>query len=241
MLKAIYKFEKDKLIHSSKMVVPFILLITYIGCSYTVAPLMILESFSVASLVVFALMVSVGIMYGDMNYEMIDQTIFVKLPKKEYFYFGKIMIMGEVSMVFALFSVFIPVIIHACSGFALFKRSIVFSDICSGIILFWLIGMSGSLVGLIANQRIIKQRKNAILLCTFLTIVAIVKEPINSKFIIAKFLTWLLPPVYDLSVFYCKDTYFKLSNTWIYFLWITVYIIIEIIAYTKIMLNKGFE
>jgi len=241
MLKAIYKFEKDKLIHSSKMVVPFILLITYISCSYTVAPLEILSSFGAASSVVFAIMVSIGVMYGDMNYQMIDQTIFAKLPKKEYFYLGKIMIMAEMSMVFALLSVFIPVVIHVCSGFALFKRSIVFSDICSGIMLFWFIGMSGSLVGLIANQRIIKQRKNAILLCTFLTIVAIVKEPINSKFTIAKFLTWLLPPVYNLNVFYCKDTYFQLSKTWIYFLWITVYIIIEIIVYIKIMLNKGFE
>ena len=240
MLKAIYKLEKDKLFHSSKIVVPILFLVTYTGCSYTVGPSQILSSFSAAASIVFALMVSIGVIYGNMNYNMIDQAIFVKLPKKEHFYFGKIILMAEMSMYFGLFSIFIPVIIHVCGGW-LFKRSAEFSDIFSGILLFWLIGMSGGLLGLIANQRIIKERKYAILLCTFLSIVAIVKEPINREFIVAKFFTWLLPPVYDLSFFYSKDTFFHFSSTWVYFIWMSIYIIIEIILYVKVMLKLGFE
>ena len=241
MLKAVYKFEKDKLFHSSKILVPILFLVTYTGCSYTVGPLEILSSFGAAASIVFALMVSIGVIYGNMNYNMIDQAIFVKLPKKEYFYFGKIIIMAEVSMVFALFSVFLPVAIHVFNGGGLFKRSVEFADIFSGILLFWLIGMSGGLLGIIANQKIIKERKYVILLCTFLSIVTIVKVPINKEFIIAKFFTWILPPVYDLSFFYSKDAYFQFSSTWIYFMWISIYIIIEIILYVKVMLKIGFE
>lgn len=240
MLKAAYKFEKDKLFHSSKIVVPILFLVTYTGCSYTIGPLEILGSFSAAASIVFALMVSIGVIYGNMNYNMIDQTIFVKLPKKEHFYFGKIILMAEMSMYFGLFSVFIPVIIHFCGGW-LFKRSIEFSDIFSGIFLLWLIGISGGLLGLLANQRIIREKKYAILLCTFLSIVTIVKEPINREFIVAKFFTWLLPPVYDLSFFYSKGAYFQFSSTWIYFLWMSIYITIEIILYVKVMLKIGFE
>ena len=89
MLKAVFLFEKDKLMRSAKMLVPFLLLIAYIGIAYAIAPLNILSSFSICAMVLFVLMLSIGIMYDDTSCRMIEQTIYVKLRRKEYLYLGR--------------------------------------------------------------------------------------------------------------------------------------------------------
>jgi hypothetical protein len=54
-------------------------------------------------------------------------------------------------------------------------------------------------------------------------------------------LTWILPPVHDLSVAYSKGEYFQFGTTWAYFLWLAGYIGIEIVAYVGILRRKGVE
>lgn len=69
----------------------------------------------------------------------------------------------------------------------------------------------------------------------------ILKGPIGEEFPPTRLLTWILPPVYDLSVNYCKEDYFSLSANGIYFLWLAGYTGIEIFFYIWMMKRKKFE
>ena len=241
MLKAIYGFEKDKLLKSSRLIVPLLILFAYIGIAYAIAPLNVLSSFSICSLVLFILMVSVGIMEDSAGYAMIEQTILVRLRRKSLFYLGKVVLMAAVSLVFAAIAILAPVLIDLTRGGTLFSRGLVAADVLSGFVLFWLMGLCGGITGLFAHHRIISNRKVAILLCIAFALLAVIKGAMNTQAEALKYVTWVLPPVHDISVAYSKSDYFQFGAMWGYFLWLAGYIGVEVLAYVAILRKRGVE
>ncbi len=241
MLKALCRFEMDKLLKSSRLVVPLLILFAYIGIAYAVGPLRVASSFGICSLVLFVLMVSIGVMEDGLGYAMIEQTMLVRLRNKSLFYLGKAALMAAVSLVFAAISVLAPVLIDLMNGGTLFSRGVVLSDILSGFVLFALSGMCGGVTGLFAHHRIIQNRKTAILLCIAFALLTIIKGAMNSQVQALVYVTWILPPVHDLSVSYSKGDFFNFGSTWMYFLWLAGYIAIQIVAYVAILRKRGVE
>ena len=241
MLSTLFRYEKDKLLHSGRFVLPLLLLFGYIGIAYAIAPLSILDSFSICTLVVFALMLAMGVMLGALSEPAIEQTMLVKLPRPYYLYLGKVLLAAAVSVVFALVAALGPLLQHVLGGFNLFTRPVVFSDIASGIVLFWLTGLSGGILGLLANPRILPGRTSAVLLSTLIGLLTIVKGALVRAISVLQYVLWLLPPVYDASVAYSAENYFSLSNTWPLLLWLAAYIIAEIAAYVLVMRARRFE
>ncbi len=241
MLKAVYRFERDKLLRSSRLIVPLLILFAYIGIAYAVGPQSILSSFSICSILLFILMASIGMMEDDAGYAMIEQTVLVRLRKKSLFYVGKAALMAAVSLVFAVVAVFAPVLIHFSKGGALFSRGIMISDVLSGFVLFALTGLCGGVTGLFVNHRIIANRKVAILACIAFALLAVIKGAMNTQVEALKYVTWILPPVHDLSVAYSKGDIFNFGATWGYFLWLAGYSGLEIIAYVAILRRRGVE
>ena len=241
MLKAIYRYEMDKLLHSGRFVLPALLLLAYIGIAYAVAPLSILASFSICALVVFALMLAMGVMLGGLSEPVIEQTMFVKLRRKSYLYLGKALVIAVVALGFALVAALVPLLLHVLNGSRLFNRAVVFSDIVSGIALFWLMGLCGGALGLLANPRLLPGRKTAVLVSVLIGLLSIVKGALIRALAALRFALWLLPPVYDASVAYSAQDYFSLGHAWPSFLWLATYTAAEIAAFALIMRAKRFE
>lgn len=241
MLKALYRYEKDKLLHSGKFVLPLLLLFGYIAIAYAVGPLNILDSFSICALVVFVLMLAMGAMLTALSEPMIEQTMLVKLPRKSYLHLGKVLVIATAAIVFALIAALGPLLLHVLAGSRLFSRAVVFSDIASGIALFFLMGLCGGTLGLLENPRILPGRKTAVLLGALAGLLAIIKGALIRALGALKFVLWLLPPVYDASVAYSAQYYFSFADTWPSLLWLAAYTAAEIVAYTLIMRLKRFE
>jgi hypothetical protein len=123
----------------------------------------------------FALMLAMGVMLGALREPNIEQTMLVKLPRKSYLYLGKVLLITEIGLVFALISALGPLLLHVLGGSNLFNRPVVFSDIASGIALFWLTGLCGGVLGLLANPRILPGRRSAVLLSVLAGLLTIVK------------------------------------------------------------------
>ncbi len=241
MLKAVYRFERDKLLRSSRLIVPLLILFAYIGIAYAVGPLNIRSSFGICAIVLFILMISIGMMEDNAAYAMIEQTILVRLRRKWLFYLGKAALMAAVSLVFAAVAVLAPVLIDLSRGGGLFSRGIMVSDVLSGFVLFALTGLCGGLTGLFVNHRIIANRNTAILLCIAFALLAVIKGAMTAQVDVLKYILWILPPVHDISVTYSKSDAFNFSATWGYFLWLAGYIGIEIFAYAAILRKRGVE
>jgi hypothetical protein len=241
MLKAVCRYEMDKLLHSGRFVLPALLLFAYIGIAYAVAPLSILDSFSICAVVVFALMLAMGVMLGALSEPVIEQTMFVKLRRKSYLYLGKALVMAVIALAFALVAALAPLLLHILNGSRLFHRAVALSDIASGIVLFWLTGLCGGALGLLANPRLLPGRKTAVLVSALVGLLAIVKGALIRALAALRFVLWLLPPVYDASAAYSAQEYFHLNHTWPSLLWLVAYTAAEIAAYALVMRAKRFE
>jgi|AGTN01.1.fsa_nt_gi hypothetical protein len=240
-MNALFRYEKDKLMHSGRFVLPLLVLFAYLGIAYVVAPLNILSSFSICSLVIFALMLSMGVVVGGLCEPMIEQTVYVKIRHKTSLYMSKVWLIVAVSLVFALISVLTPLLVHIFSGHGLFKREVAFSDIASGAALFWITGLSGGISGLFTGPGILPGRKSSIVLSVLFGLTALVKGSLIKGAAALQYVLWLLPPVFDLSVAYSAGTYFSLGGTWPLFLWLAAYTAVQTAAYVLIMRAKRFE
>ena len=241
MIRELIRFERDKYIHSSRMILPLVLLFFYLGFAYSMAPQYVLDSFSICSLVVFLLMLAVGVMYDDINYPMIDQTIYIKTEKKEWIFGARCMLVTYISLGASAACVLYPVLVDLAGGGNLFMRPLRPEDLLSSFFLFWMIGICGGVTGLFANSRVFRKREAALLFSALLGLVTILKGPIGEEFPPARLLTWLLPPVYDLSVNYCREDYFSLSVSGIYYLWLAGYTGAEIFIYIGLMKKRRFD
>jgi len=240
-MKALYSFEKDKLLHSGRIIVPLLLMIGYIGIAYAVAPLDILSSFSIGALVVFILSLSVGIMDAGLSNPMIEQAMWVKLPVKRLFFLSRAVLMAAVALAFALLSTLAPLLIHLCNGSALFKRPVSLADMLSGFALFWLVSFSGGMAGQFTSPRLIRDRRMAILLGSAFGVLAVVKGALIKKAAWLVYLLWFLPPVYDLTAAYSADSVLVFSGVWPFFLWMALYAAAETVLYVWIMTKRRFE
>jgi hypothetical protein len=240
-MRALYSFEKDKLLHSGRVIIPLLLLISYIGIAYAIGPLEILSSFSLCALVLFVLSLSVGVMTAGLSYPMIEQAMLVKLPRKHLFFFSRVLLMAALALVFGLVAVLGPLLIHVCSGSALFKRPVALADVLSGLVLFWLVSYSGGMAGLFASPRLIRSRRTSLLMGAAFGVLTVVKGALVKKATFLAYILWVLPPVHDLTVAYSADSYFHIGVAWPYFLWMVLYAAFETVAYVWIMTKRRFE
>jgi len=241
MLSSIFRYERDKLLHSGRFVLPALLLLGYIAAGYAIAPLNILSSFSICALIVFALMLSMGVMLGSLSEPMIEQTMFVKLRRPEYLCLGKALLVAVIALLFALTAALLPLLLHWLNHSQLFSRPVVVSDIVSGVALFWLSGLSGGTLGLLFNPRLLPGRKTAVLLSVLAGLITVAKGAMTDAMPALQYPLILLPPIYDASAAYSAELYFSLCHAWPAFLWLAVYTAAEIAVYVFAMRKKRFE
>lgn len=240
-IKNLVRLERDQYLHSTRMLFPFILYAGYLVIAYNVAPQNILDSFSVCSLMVFICMLAIGVMYDEISSDMIEQAVLVKMEQGYILYLAKVLFLSIVSCLLATLSIIYPVVIHLINGSSFFTRNFVISDILSGFFLFFLTGTSGALLGLFVNKRVIHKRSIGILIAFFLAFAIIVKGSINEEFAFTQLITWVFPPVYNLSISYSLGDYFSLNETIFNYIWLLVYCILEGGGYIWLMTKLRME
>lgn len=241
MLSKLVKYEVSKYFHTNKIVVPLVLLFGFLGMSYSIQPLEILSSFSICALVLFLMMVWIGISYSEIGYEMMDQTVFIKLQKKNNLFIGKIMMVALLSFLISTISMAMPLFLNVRNGFGLFNRRVVVWDVIGGLMLFLFVCMAGGMIGLLLNQYIVKDRKIAVLLGGMIGLITIVKGGIEAEWPLMKMLTWIFPPVYDCSEAFAANTYLQFQTILLPFCWLALYIVILMVLYVFLSNKKRFE
>lgn len=240
-LSAMTLFEWKKINMSGKWSFPFVLLIIYLGFSYTFAPSGVLDSFALSAYVLFVLMISFGLIVDSIDSKMVDASILVKAGRKQsIFYQAKILSIGIYSLIGSVIAMLVPSLRYLISGTNFFLREFVISDIISGLVIHIFMGLAGGLFGLMMNGRIIARRSVAVILCTLFALTNIIKGSVNTDMPWTKLITWMLPPVYDLVDQYGGANYFYTGLMPI-FLWMFLYIVFEIIVYVFAMKKLKYK
>ena len=234
MIRGLVTFEKDKLIHSSKMVVPFLVFFLYLKFENSSGPQSVLAQFSISSLVIFMIMISIGMIYNDINTPMIDEAVMIKLEKRTYFYLAKVSMIIYLALILSVMGIIVPILYSSQ-----FQPGIQPLDIISGLILLTLAGVNGGMTGLLCNRHLIAKRESGLLAVILIGLLTVVEVPLNKEFAFAKFFTWVLAPISKISVAYCKDLSFNLGNVGVLYIWLILHSLLLICLYLYLMTKKG--
>lgn len=235
------KYETEKLLKSRKWLVPAIIFIMYLGMWYSAGPLDILSSFGICSLVIYVGVATVFFMYNGIHFQAMDQTVFTRISGKKGFYMGKVLLVGKVSIIGAVISVLAPVMQYVINGRNFFTTPLTMEKIISGFVLCFLSGFCGGMTALLLNDRLISKKEASIVLCILVVLLTIIKGGLHEKFPVTRLITWVLPPLYDLSSAYSHGKAFSFGNTGIYFLWVCFYLALQVLIYVWSMDRKRWE
>jgi hypothetical protein len=208
--------------------------------AYSVIPVDVLPSFTLSATVTFLIMIWLGFSFNEAEALETEQIIFLKVKNKNYIGISKILLMLFLGILFSITGTLYPLIVNVINHFHVFTREVQALDIIFSLFVHILYGCLGSMIGLIFHGRIIKNRKEALLLVVFIAVISIVKGSIEQDIPITCIISWIIPPIYGLSIAATKTEYVAVRNL-IYPLGLAmVYLVAEIFIYLKLFKHKLF-
>lgn len=206
------RYQYKQYILSAKYVVPFIGLFAVFGVMYSITPIAVVSNFAIMSLVLFMIMVGVGMTCQEIEPEVSEQIIILRMRSERKYYIGQVLFPGILSGAVAVLSLCYPVLFHYLHKKMLFTRNIQAPDIVGGFLLMFACSFVGSMVGGIFSPRIIRERKMGTALTIICALVSVIKIGIADEIPIAKYILWIIPPVSDMVRWFMKEEYFQMGK-----------------------------
>lgn len=212
MINEFVRYQYKQYVLSAKYVVPFIGLFAVFGVMYSVTPIAVVSNFAVMSLVLFMFMVGIGMTCQEIEPEVSEQIIILRMQSARKYYIGQVLFSGILSGVVTVFTLCYPILFHYWHGKMLFTRNIQASDITGGLLLMFACSFVGCMVGGIFSPRIIRERKAGTALTIICALVSLVKIGIADEFPVSKYILWIMPPVSDMVRWFMTEEYFQLGK-----------------------------
>lgn len=205
-----YQYKQYAL--SAKYVAPLIGLFIVFQIMYSLPPAEIVSSFAIMGLLLFVIMVWVGMTCQEIEPEVSEQIIILRMQSERKYYIGQVLFSGVLSGVVTLLSLCVPVAAHYLQRRMLFARGILVSDIIGGILLMFACSFVGSMVGGIFSSRIIRKRTVGIVLTVFCALVSVTRIGIVAEVPVTKYILWIVPPVSDVAGWFTREEYFEMGK-----------------------------
>ena len=221
---------------SAKYVVPLIALFAVFGVMYSIMPIGVVSNFAIMSLVLFMIMVGIGMTCQEIEPEVSEQIIILRMQSERKYYIGQIVFSILLSGMATVLSLCCPVIFHYLHNKMMFTRDIQMSDIIGGFLLMFACSFVGCMVGGVFSPRVVRERKMGTSLTIICALVSVVKLGIVAEFPISKYILWIVPPVSDMVRWFMKEEYFQMGKVVQAFFILMVYG--SILAVIKVELSK---
>ena len=216
-MKELIRYQYRQYMLSGKYILPLITLLAVISVMYTVTPVGVVSSFSMMSLFLFLIMVWVGVVSQEIEPEVSEQIIILRLQSERIYYTSQILFMGMVSAVATGISIGVPMLNHILHGGGVFGRGILLFDVIGGFLLMCVCSFNGAMAGGIFHPRIVRDRKIGMGATFFLALLVIVRIAVIHRFPVSKFVLWLVPPVSDVVSRFSNQEYFNMGKIMIVF------------------------
>lgn len=231
LLKYNYKIN----IKCNKFIIPFLIFCLFQIIFYSTDAVNFTASIIVCANVVFCIMIWMSFSYCETQDWLTEQIVFIKVKNDKLYWLSKILFMWIVGIVLSLIGIVWPLTINLIKNGALFHNKITLNDVLLGFFIQILVALMGVLLGMIFQTKVIGNRNRAVMILCFITLLSIIKGPLIIEIPIAKVITWILPPVYDVISSCMGLGKFSLSVLAIPVLYSVIYILIQIFVYIKLM------
>ncbi len=212
IINELIRYQYRQYMLSAKYILPLIVLLALISVMYTVVPVGVVSSFSMMGLFLFLIMVWVGVTGQEIEPEVSEQIIILRIQSERIYYVSQILFMGMVSVAAAGISIGVPLLNHMIHRGGVFGRKLLLTDIIGGFLLIVVCGWNGAMVGGIFHPRIIKDRKIGMGAAFFLALLAVTRIAVIHRFPVSKFVLWLVPPISDVVSRFSGQEYFNIGK-----------------------------
>jgi hypothetical protein len=182
---------------------PFAVLLAVLYCMYAVAPVVAIDSFSIACIYVFLIMIWAGLTYNNLEDEVSEQILVLRTQSGWKYYISDSLFLIVLGFMVAAISALFPMLLNLVHQGHLFSKPVGVSDVISALLLQWASAFVGSAIGTFFHPRVMKDRKMAILLTALVAILSVAELGILQWHPEAKYVTWIFPPVAQLAQSLC--------------------------------------
>ncbi|MEW8956021.1 hypothetical protein [Clostridium sp.] len=232
---ALLKYNCKTYIKSNKFIIPFLILCIFQLLSYNITPVNFTYNMITFANLIFFIMAYMGFSYCEMQDSVTEQIVFLKVRNNNLYWISKILFIWVLGIIISLIEVILPVVINILSGGTFFQSEVTLSEVILAIVINILVALMGILLGMIFQTKIIGDKNSAVMGITFIALISVIKGPLVKEFPIAKVITWILPPVYDIASLCASLGRFSLSVLSIPIIYGVIYILIVIFIYIKLM------
>lgn len=241
--KVIYeliRYQYKQYILSSKWIMPMIALLAVVSVMYSITPVKVVNSFSIMSLFIFLLMVWIGVTNQNVEPEVSEQIIILRIKSERKYYISHILFMGMISVTMTVVSIGIPILNNILHSGGVFGRKIIWSDIIGGLILMSSCAFAGAMVGGLFHLRIINEKAIGIGATFFLSLLAIIRIGVIDKFPASKYILWIVPPVSDVVSWFSNKEYYDMGKIMVAFGIMMIYGVALAIVKVELMRIRKF-
>ncbi|WP_303871593.1 hypothetical protein [Acetobacterium wieringae] len=192
----IYHFKTY--LKSYKLLLPFLIYLSYLFAAYGIMPFSIVSSFSESAGVLFCIMAYVGFSYSELENPITEQLILLRVNNDTLYYLSRLTVLLIIGFVMSFLGLLYPLVDNVVSDYHLFTRNLQVHDVAIGFILHFLMAFTGAMIGSFFHPRIFTSRKIAVLLLFFVTIMGIAKGSLTDLFPQTNLITWIFPPVFEI-------------------------------------------
>ena len=217
------RYQYRQYMMSAKWVMPLIVLSGTLGMMYSMAPVGIVDSFSITGIFLFVIMVWIGKTIQGVEPEVSEQVMILRLKSERKYYLGHIIFMMCICVVVTGISILVPVFTHIRSGNALLLRQFIWSDFVGGGLLMLACSFTGGMAGELFHIRVIRDKNMGIGLTFLVALLAVCRNGVIAKFAALKYILWIIPPISDVVSWFTNESYFNMGEVMIGFVLLLIY------------------
>ncbi|WP_010296952.1 hypothetical protein [Clostridium senegalense] len=221
--KELLKYHFMVYMKSNKIIMPFLVWMICMYTVYSTSPISIVSDFIISMICLFYIMVWIGLAYIEIEDPVLEQLLILKVENENIYNISKTLFLAFIGIVMSLIGVVIPIIINIITGFQLFTRELTIIDISSAFILYSFIGLLGTVTGTLLHPRIMKNRKMAVIMTFTIALMSMIKGPMNTEIPSTCFITWIFPPLFNITQRFTGKEYFIMQDVVSVLLYISVY------------------
>jgi len=206
----IYHFKTY--LKSYKLLLPFLIYLIYLFAAYGIMPFSIVSSFSESAGVLFFIMAYVGFSYAELENPITEQLVLLRVNNDTLYYLSRLTVLLIIGFVMSILGLLYPLVLNTVNNNHLFTRSLQFDDVVIGFTLHALMAFLGAMTGSFFHPRIIRNRKMAVLLLFFTSVMGISKGALIDYFPQTRFIAWVFPPVFDILASFTGLQFFVIAT-----------------------------
>lgn len=193
------RYQTRVYLRSNKPIMPFAVLILLVGLLYAVMPVLPADSYAASATVLSFVSAWLGLSYAEVEDPVSEQLIVLKLGSIVKYQAAYTLFLVLVGLAAGALAVVLPLIQYAIHGEALYEVQVNVSTVLYALVLHTCVAFMGTSTGAFFHPRLFPNRQITLLLICFALLLGFVKIGLHRMFPFTAALTWIFPPISEIS------------------------------------------